>query len=88
MPAAGAITVVNVFGAYVPYLGSVRRRRFAVLMALGVGGIGLALLVLGIALAVDLLLENPLEPVLLDDSLDLPVADGWTFAAIRRGVRG
>ena len=40
-------------------------------MALGEGGIGLALIVLAITLAVNLLLENLLEPVLLGGSLDM-----------------
>jgi predicted PurR-regulated permease PerM len=70
-PAAGAIAVVNFIGAYIPYLGAFIGGAFAVLMALGEGGIGLALVVLAIALAVNLLLENLLEPVLLGGSLDL-----------------
>ena len=71
VPAAGAIAVVNFLGAYIPYLGAFIGGAFAVLMALGEGGIGLALIVLGIALAVNLLLENLLEPVLLGSSLSL-----------------
>ncbi len=71
VPAAGAIAVVNVIGAYIPYIGAFVGGAFAVLMALGEGGIGLALIVLGIALAVNLLLENLLEPVLIGDTLNL-----------------
>jgi predicted PurR-regulated permease PerM len=71
VPAAAAIAVVNVLGAYIPYLGAFIGGAFAVLMALGEGGIGLALIMLGITLAVNLLLENLLEPVLLGDSLNL-----------------
>jgi predicted PurR-regulated permease PerM len=71
VPAAGAIAVVNVIGAYIPYLGAFIGGAFAVLMGLGEGGIGLALIMLGITLAVNLLLENLLEPVLLGDSLDM-----------------
>ena len=71
VPAATAIGVVNFFGSYIPYLGAFIGGAFAVLMALGEGGIGLALVVLGITLAVNLLLENLLEPVLIGDSLDL-----------------
>ena len=41
------------------------------LMALGEGGIALALIVLAISLSVNLLLENLLEPVLLGGSLNL-----------------
>ena len=71
VPAAGAIAVVNFIGAYIPYLGAFVGGAFAVLMALGDGGIGPALIVLAIALVVNLLLENLLEPVLLGGSLDL-----------------
>ena len=71
IPAAGAIAVVNIIGAYIPYLGAFIGGAFAVLMALGEGGIGLALIVLAITLVVNLLLENLLEPVLLGGSLDL-----------------
>jgi predicted PurR-regulated permease PerM len=71
IPAAGAIAVVNVIGAYIPYLGAFIGGAFAVLMALGEGGISLALIVLAITLAVNLLLENLLEPELLGGSLDL-----------------
>ena len=71
VPAAGAIAVVNFIGAYIPYLGAFIGGAFAVLMALGEGGIALALIVLAISLSVNLLLENLLEPVLLGGSLNL-----------------
>jgi predicted PurR-regulated permease PerM len=71
VPAAGAIGVVNFIGSYIPYLGAFVGGGFAVLMALGEGGISLSLVVLGITLAVNLLLENLLEPALIGDSLNL-----------------
>ena len=71
VPAAGAIAVVNFIGSYIPYLGAFIGGAFAVLMALGEGGIRLALVILAITLVVNLLLENLLEPVLLGGSLDL-----------------
>ncbi|MFW2382158.1 MAG: AI-2E family transporter [Acidimicrobiales bacterium] len=71
VPAAIAIAVVNFVGAYIPYLGAFVGGAFAVLMALGEGGFGLALVVLAISLAVNLLLENLLEPRLLGDTMDL-----------------
>lgn len=71
IPAAGAIAVVNIIGGYIPYLGAFIGGAFAVLMALGEGGIGLALIVLVVTLVVNLLLENLLEPRLLGGSLDL-----------------
>ena len=54
IPAAAAIGVVNFIGAYIPYIGAFVGGAFAVLMALGEGGIGLALVVLAITLAVNL----------------------------------
>jgi hypothetical protein len=71
VPATGAIAVVKVIGAYIPYVGAFIGGAFAVLMGLGEGGIGLALIMLGITLVVNLLLENLLEPALLGDSLDM-----------------
>ena len=71
IPAAGAIAVVNIIGGYIPYLGAFIGGAFAVLMALGEGGVSLAAIVLVITLAVNLLLENLLEPGLLGGSLDL-----------------
>jgi predicted PurR-regulated permease PerM len=65
VPATGAIAVVKVIGAYIPYVGAFIGGAFAVLMGLGEGGIGLALIMLGITLVVNLLLENLLEPALL-----------------------
>ena len=38
---------------------------------MGEGGIGLALVMLGVTLAVNLLLENLLQPVLIGSSLDI-----------------
>ena len=71
VPAAGAVAVVNLIGAYIPYLGAFIGGAFAVLMALGEGGVALAAIVLAISLIVNLLLENLLEPVLLGGSLNL-----------------
>ena len=71
IPAAAAIAVVNLIGAYIPYLGAFVGGAFAVLMALGDGGITMALIMLGIILAENLLLENLLEPMLLGDTLHL-----------------
>ncbi len=71
VPAAAAIAVVNVIGAYIPYIGAFIGGAFAVVMGLGEGGIGLALIMLAITLIVNLLLENLLEPALLGDSLNM-----------------
>ena len=71
VPAAGAIAVVNFVGGYIPYLGAFIGGAFAVLMALGDGGITPAVAMLVISVALNIGLENLLEPKLLGDSLNL-----------------
>jgi predicted PurR-regulated permease PerM len=91
VPAATAIGVVNFFGAYVPYLGAFFGGAFAVLMALGDGGLSLALLMLALTLGVNLILENLLQPVLIGGSLSigpLPVLLATTFGGMLAGMVG
>ena len=91
VPAAVAIGVVNFFCAYVPYLGAFFGGAFAVLMALGEGGLSLALLMLALTLGVNLLLENLLQPVLIGDSLDigpLPILLATTLGGMVAGMVG
>lgn len=71
VPGALAIGVVNVIGAYIPYIGAFFGGAFAVLMALGEGGIGLALAAFALVMVAQLVLENLLEPKLLGSSLNL-----------------
>lgn len=71
VPAAGAIAVVNFIGSYVPYLGAFIGGAFAVILALGGGGVTEALLMLAITLVVNLLLENLLEPALIGDTMNI-----------------
>lgn len=71
VPAAMAIALVNFVGAYVPYLGGFVGGALAVLMALGGGGLGAAVAMLAVALFVNLVLENLLQPVLIGGSLDI-----------------
>ncbi len=71
VPAAGAIAVVNFVGGYIPYVGAFIAGAFAVLMALGDGGLGPALVMLALTLVLNIGLENLLEPKLLGDSLNL-----------------
>jgi predicted PurR-regulated permease PerM len=71
VPGALAIGVVNVIGAYIPYIGAFVGGAFAVLMALGEGGIGLALAAFALVMLAQLVLENLLEPRLLGSSLNL-----------------
>lgn len=71
VPLAFAIAMVNFVGAYIPYLGAFIGGAFAFLLALSVGGMPLALTILGVSIVVNLGLENALEPRLLGDKLEL-----------------
>ena len=71
VPGALAIGVVNVIGAYIPYIGAFIGGAFAVLMALGGGGIGVALAAFALVMFAQLVIENLLEPKLLGSSLSL-----------------
>ena len=91
VPAAAAIGVVNFFGAYVPYLGGIFGGAFAVLMALGEGGPNLAIVMLVVAVGVNTILENLLQPVLLGDSLNLaplPILLATTLGGMMAGMIG
>lgn len=85
VPLAFTIGLVNLIGAYIPYIGGLVGGAFAVLMALSVGGIGLALLMLVVVLVVSVGLENVLEPKLLADKLEMhPVV--VLFATVSGGL--
>lgn len=71
VPGALAIGVVNFLGAYVPYIGAFVGGAFAVLMALGEGGIGLAVAAFAVVMVANLVLENLLEPHLLGTNLKM-----------------
>jgi predicted PurR-regulated permease PerM len=71
VPGALAIGVVNVIGAYIPYIGAFFGGAFGVLMALGDGGIGLAVAAFALIMVAQLVLENLLQPRLLGSSLNL-----------------
>ena len=64
---------------------------FAVLMALGEGGLGLALVMLAVAVRVDMLLENLLQPVRFGDSHNvapLPILLATTRGGMLAGMIG
>ncbi len=91
VPGALAIGVVNVIGAYIPYIGAFIGGAFAVLMALGDGGVGLALVAFAIVMVAQLGLENLLEPRLLGSSLNihpLTVLLATTFGGLVGGMIG
>ena len=58
VPGALAIGVVNVIGAYIPYIGAFFGGAFAVLMALGDGGIGQALAAFAIVMLAQVVLRT------------------------------
>ncbi|MFV0309813.1 MAG: AI-2E family transporter [Desertimonas sp.] len=69
VPLAGAVGVVNVIGAYIPYLGAFVGGAFAVLMGISDGGLSMGIAALVVVLFVNLVLENLLEPKLIGSSL-------------------
>lgn len=71
VPLPLAIGIVNVIGAYVPYLGAFAGGAFAVLMGLAGGGTPSAAGALAVVLAVNLVLENFLEPKVMGSSLKM-----------------
>ncbi|MDY7102313.1 MAG: AI-2E family transporter [Actinomycetota bacterium] len=71
VPLAGSVGVVNLIGAYIPYLGAFVGGAFAVLMGLAGGGTSAAIAALAVVLFVNLVLENLLEPRLVGSSLAL-----------------
>ncbi|MCB0965689.1 MAG: AI-2E family transporter [Ilumatobacter sp.] len=71
VPLPATIAVVNFVGAFVPYLGAFVGGAFAVLMALSEGGTQLALAALVAVVAMNLVLENLLEPRLIGTSIKM-----------------
>ena len=71
VPGALAIGIVNFIGGYIPYIGAFIGGAFAVLMALGEGGLALAVTAFAIVMVAQLVLENLLQPRLLGSSLNL-----------------
>jgi predicted PurR-regulated permease PerM len=72
VPLPIAAGVVNVVGAYVPYLGAWIGGAFVVIMGLAGGGVSLALWGLFVVLFVNVVLENVLEPKVMGSTMDLP----------------
>jgi putative heme transporter len=89
VPAAGALTLLVFFGAFIPVVGATVTGVLAVLVALASGGFGLALSVGAVVLAVQQLESNVLQPmimrrvVLLHPIVTLGVlAAGWSAAGL------
>jgi putative heme transporter len=71
LPLVFTILVVNFVGGYIPYIGAFLGGGFAVIVALGDGGLEKAAIMLVIVLAANLLLENFVEPKVMSRSLDI-----------------
>jgi len=71
VPLVPAIAVVNFVGGFIPYFGAFVGGGLATLLALASGGLGPALIILGVVLVANLLLENLLEPKVMSGQLQL-----------------
>ena len=71
LPLVFTIMVVNFIGGYIPYIGAFLGGGLAVIVALGEGGLGTAVIMLVIVVAANLLLENFVEPKVMGQSLDI-----------------
>jgi predicted PurR-regulated permease PerM len=71
VPLAGTIGVVTFVTAYIPYLGAVVAGTFAVLLALGSQGTGVAIAMLVVVLLANGLLQNLVQPFAMGSALDL-----------------
>jgi putative heme transporter len=71
VPLAGTIAVVTFVTAYVPYIGAVVAGAFAVLLALGSQGTGVAVAMLVIVILANGLLQNLVQPFAMGSALHL-----------------
>ena len=71
VPLAGTIAVVSFVTAYVPFIGAFVAGAFAVVIALGAKGTGIAIAMLVIVLLANGLLQNILQPFVMGSALDL-----------------
>ena len=71
LPLVFTIVVANFIGGYIPYIGAFLGGGLAVIVALGDGGPGVAVVMLVVVLAANLLLENFVEPKVMGRTLDI-----------------
>jgi putative heme transporter len=71
VPLAGTIAVVTFVTAYVPYIGAVVAGAFAVLIALGAQGTGVAVAMLVVVILANGLLQNIVQPFAMGSALHL-----------------
>jgi predicted PurR-regulated permease PerM len=71
LPLVFTIVVANFIGGYIPYIGAFLGGGLAVIVALGDGGPGVAVVMLIVVLASNLVLENFVEPKVMGRTLDI-----------------
>jgi putative heme transporter len=71
VPLAGPIAIVTFVTSYIPFFGAFFTGAFAVVIALGAKGLGVALAMLAITLLTNNTLQNLLEPVAFGKTLRL-----------------
>lgn len=71
LPMVFTIVMVNFIGGYIPYIGAFLGGGLAVMIALGEGGLSLALVMLAVVLGSNLILENLVQPKIMGKTLDI-----------------
>ena len=71
VPLAGTIGVVTFITAYIPFIGAFVAGAFAVVLALGSQGVGIALAMLVIVILANGLLQNIVQPIAMGATLNL-----------------
>jgi predicted PurR-regulated permease PerM len=71
VPLAGTIAVVTFVTAYIPYIGAIVAGAFAVLLALGAHGTGVAVAMLVVVILANGLLQNLFQPFAMGAALHL-----------------
>ena len=71
LPLVLTIVVVTFVGGYIPYIGAVVSGALAVVIALGDSGVVAAIVMLSVALAANLLIENLVEPAVTGRTLQV-----------------
>jgi putative heme transporter len=71
VPLAGTIGIVTFVTAYIPYIGAVVAGAFAVLLALGAHGTGVAIAMLVVVILANGLLQNLVQPFAMGSALHL-----------------
>jgi predicted PurR-regulated permease PerM len=71
VPLAGTIAVVTFVTAYIPYIGAIVAGAFAVLLALGSQGTGVAIAMLVVVILANGLLQNLVQPFAMGSALHL-----------------